>query len=88
TVTGGLLADRLIAEGTVRAAGANIGEIQLNGATLTNPKGNALELSGATVTGGLLADRLIAEGTVRAAGANIGEIQLNGATLTNPKGNA
>ncbi|MCK8673930.1 hypothetical protein M1M07_22825 [Rhodococcus sp. HM1] len=88
TVTGGLLADRLIAEGTVRAAGANIGEIQLNGATLTNPKGNALILDGATVTGGLLADRLIAEGTVRAVGANIGAGSLRGTRLTNPDGHA
>ena len=97
TVTGGLLADRLIAEGTVRAAGANIGEIQLNGATLTNPKGNALILDGATVTGTLYANtertetgristEFIATGKIIAEAAMIGLLDLTGAILVNHGG--
>jgi hypothetical protein len=62
----------------------------LDGATLTNPKGTALDADGLTV------DQLMvcrggfrAEGQVIMRGAHIGgQLSFSGATLTNPKGTA
>jgi hypothetical protein len=82
--------------GTVRLPGAHIiGQLNLNGAELTNQAGPALIGDGLHVEGGLvLAEGLIAtghyeRGAVRLPGAHIGgQLNLDGATLINQAGPA
>ncbi|WP_232550256.1 hypothetical protein, partial [Propioniciclava soli] len=75
TITVGMfLTGGFTATGEVRALGANIGgQLNLRGATLTNPDGYALNLDQATITGHVFLDEeSTATGEVRALGANIG----------------
>jgi len=89
-IDGGAFCEQLTVNGQVRASGARItGQLDLRGATLTNPNGNALTLDGARVDGGAFLDQLTAIGQVRAVSAHItGQLGLQGATLTNPNGDA
>jgi cytoskeletal protein CcmA (bactofilin family) len=85
-----IIATRSVVNGTVNALGARInGQLSLAGATIGNPKGQALILDTAEITGGVYADRFIADGEIRAAGARInGQLSLAGATIRNPDGTA
>ncbi|MGV9947004.1 hypothetical protein, partial [Rhodococcus aetherivorans] len=85
TVTGGLLAARLRAEGETRFFGVRIeGQLALEGAVLQNPGKPVLTLDGATVTV-LFAGELRATGETRLLGARIeGPLVLHGAILQNP----
>ncbi len=82
--------------GAVRLPGAHIiGQLNLNGAELTNQAGPALIGDGLHVEGGLvLAERFTAtghyeRGAVRLPGAHLsGQLNLAGATLINPAGPA
>jgi len=89
-IDGNVFLDGLTATGEVRAPGAHIGlQLGLQGATLTNPGGDALSLDGARIDGNVFFDGLTATGKVRAPGAHIGgQLGLTGATLTNPGGTA
>lgn len=80
----------LISTGEVCAVGAHIGgHLDLQGATLTNPDGCALDLADVQITGGADLEQLTATGEVRAVGTHIGgALNLQGATLTNPGGDA
>ena len=75
TITGDVFLDEeFTATGGVRALGVNIGgQLNLRGATLTNPDGYALNLNRSTITGDVfLTGGFTATGEVRALGANIG----------------
>ncbi|MBP1054453.1 hypothetical protein J6397_30375 [Rhodococcus qingshengii] len=89
-ITGNLIAcDGFTTQGEVRALCASVGgQIDLTGATLSNPGGVALGLDGATVAGGLFARAgFTAQGEVRALHASVGaQIDLTGASLSNPDG--
>ncbi|MGH3546958.1 MAG: hypothetical protein ACRDQU_02305 [Pseudonocardiaceae bacterium] len=82
--------------GAVRLPGAHItGQLNLNGAELTNQAGPALIADGLRVDGGLVlaegftATGHYARGAVRLPGAHIsGQLNLDGATLVNPAGPA
>ena len=77
------------AAGEIHAVGARIGgRLNLNGATITNPNGAALDLDQADIASGVFAGAgITAEGVVRAVGARIGgQLRLSGATFTNPNG--
>ncbi|OCC17807.1 hypothetical protein AS590_05955 [Prescottella equi] len=90
TITGNLIAcDGFSTQGEVQALCASVGgQIDLTGATLSNPAGVALGLDGATVAGGVFArNGFSAQGEVRALHASVGaQIDLSGATLSNPGG--
>lgn len=67
--------------GEVRALGAQIGgQLNLNGATLTKPDRNTLNLDRATITGSLFArEKFTSQGEIRAVGAQIsGQLNLGG----------
>ena len=66
------------------------GQLRLNGATLSNPDGDALNLDGIDVKGDLFAgDGFTATGEVRGLGMTVGgQLNLDGATLMNPGGDA
>ena len=74
-----------LAASAVGAVGATIGgELNLDGATLINEDGDALNLDGAEIEGGAFLSPVTATGEVRAVGAMIGgELNLRGATLSN-----
>jgi hypothetical protein len=77
--------------GGIRISGGDIGgNLELDGATLTNPNGQALVADGLQVRGSLFCrDKFRAEGEVRLSGAHIGgSLDLNGATLIGTKGRA
>jgi adhesin HecA-like repeat protein len=79
------------ARGEVRLVGAHVGgQLDLRGATLTNPGGPALVADGLTVDQDLLCgEGFAATGEVRLVGAHVGgQLNLRGATLTNPGGRA
>jgi adhesin HecA-like repeat protein len=95
----GLSADRLAtrgslqlgsgfaATGEIRLRGAHIGgQLDLGGATLTNPDGYALAADGLTVDMNMFCgDGFAATGEVSLLGAHIGgQLEFRGATLTNP----
>jgi len=73
----------------VRAVRTQIaGQLNLQGATLTNPDRDALTLDGARI-GDAFFVQLTTTGQLQAPGAQItGQLNLQGATLTNPDGNA
>jgi len=93
---GGFIATGAGELGAVRLPGARIaGQLNLNGAELTNQAGPALIADGLHVAGGLvLAEGFTAighyeRGAVRLPGAHIsGQLNLDGATLINPVGPA
>jgi hypothetical protein len=77
--------------GEVRLVGAHIGgQLDLSGATLTNPDGLALFADGITVDQHMFCgEGFAAHGKVRLPSAHIGgQLNFNGATLTNPDGEA
>jgi len=79
------------AKGAVRLVGANIGgDLDCDGATFGNAKGEALYADGLTTQGDLfLRNGFHARGAVRLSGANIGGIlDCDGATFENPGGTA
>jgi hypothetical protein len=82
---------RVHSRGRVRLARAHIGgQLDLSGATLTNPDGSALDADGLAVDQDLFCrDGFTVRGEVSFAGAHIGgNLKLDGATLTNPEGRA
>ena len=100
TAARGRAADRVVVEGTcyarrlraddeVRLPGARItGNLDLAGAVLSSPTGDALDLTGVTVDGSMLAGRhatgptFTARGRVRLAGARIGgDLVFSGAEI-------
>ena len=93
---GGFIATGAGEIGAVRLPGARIvGQLNLNGAELTNQAGPALIADGLHVAGGLvLAEGFTAtghyeRGAVRLPGAHVsGQLNLDGATLINPAGPA
>ena len=77
--------------GGVSALGAAIGfNLDLDGASLNNPDGDALVLSGARITGSVFGRKpFCVTGMVSAIGATIGAtLDLDGASLNNPDGDA
>jgi hypothetical protein len=77
--------------GQVRLTGAHIGgQLDLSGATLTNPSGPALDADHLTVDLNMFcSDGFTATGEILMRGAHIGgQLILNGATLTSPGGTA
>ena len=77
------------ATGEVTLLGAHIGgQLDLSGATLTNPDGRALMAARLTVDEDMFCQEgFTATGEVKLLGAHIGgQLDLNGATLTNPDG--
>jgi hypothetical protein len=77
------------AQGEVSLLGAHIGgQLNLNGASLTNPDGLALSAGGLTVDQSMFCrDGFTAQGEIRLPGAHIGgQLSFNGASLTNPSG--
>jgi hypothetical protein len=79
------------ATGEVKLLGAHIGgQLDLNGATLTNPDGFAVNANRLTVQGSMFCgEGFAATGEVNLMGAHIGgQLGLVGATLTNPNGPA
>lgn len=77
-------ARELQADGQVRLSGARIdGNIDLRGARLSHPGGDALEAAGVQVGGNLRCDRAFsAQGRVVLAGASVaGDAVFSGATL-------
>jgi adhesin HecA-like repeat protein len=98
----GLSADRLAtrgslqlgsgfaATGEIRLRGAHIdGQLDLGGATLTNPSGSALDAEALTVDDSMSCLEGIIRGEVNLRSAHIGgQLDLGGATLTNPDGYA
>lgn len=91
-VAGGVVAgDGFEAQGEFRAYQVKIeGQLNLDGAKLHNPEGDALSLDGAQISGRVLAgDGFEAKGQVRARLATIkGQLSLDGAKLHNPEGYA
>jgi hypothetical protein len=90
-ITGGVFANRLEADGAVRAPVAHIigGGLELSDAKLRNGDGHALMLNNAQITGTVFANRLEADGEVRAVGVRIGgQLNLNEAKLRNRAGDA
>ncbi|MEL6336499.1 MAG: hypothetical protein AAFQ88_07600 [Pseudomonadota bacterium] len=75
-------------EGEVRLLGARIGgNLDSDGATLTNPNGNALSGSRLEARGDVFLRGARCEGAVHLLGARIGgDLACTGATLTNPNG--
>jgi hypothetical protein len=88
-VEGTCYARRLRADDEVRLPGARItGNVDLAGAVLGSPTGDALDLTGVTVGGSMLAGRhatgptFTARGRVRLAGARIGgDLVFSGAEI-------
>jgi hypothetical protein len=81
------LSDGLTVGGGVRLGRAHIGDqLDLSGATLTNPDGPALDADGLTVDQDMFCRAgFTATGEVSLAGAHIGgNLEFDGATLTNP----
>jgi hypothetical protein len=90
-ITGGMiLDDGFTATGMVRALRATIGgDLTMDGATLTNKHGDALNLDGTHLSGFTLLRNGLTTGVVRAVGATIGgPLVMDGATLTNKHGDA
>ncbi len=87
---GGMLCgEEFSATGEVRLRGATItSQLDLTGATLTNPNGNALNADGLTVNGAMFCRQgFRASGEVGLLSATItSQLDLTGATLTNPDG--
>lgn len=90
TVTNDLNLVGIEAAGEVWGVGLSVGsQFLLNGATLSNPDGDALNLDGATVDGRLSLNNLAAAGEVRAIGLHVGnQFTLNRAKFSNPSGDA
>src|SRR5438034_1243123 len=85
------LRDHFKAGGEVRLLGATIGgNLECNGAQLTNPKGMALNADGAKINGSVyLRNGFSAQGEVNLIGATIGlNLDCEAAQLSNPKGMA
>jgi hypothetical protein len=83
------LSDGFTATGEVNLSGAHIGgQVDLRGATLTNPEGYALIADRITVDHNMFCgDGFTARGEVSLLGADIGgQFGFYGATLTNPNG--
>jgi hypothetical protein len=83
------LSDGFTTRGEISLFGAHIGgQLDLSGATLTNPKGFALIGDTLTVERAMFCrEGFAATGQVRLLGAHIGsQLDLSGATLTNPDG--
>jgi hypothetical protein len=76
------------AEGEVRMHGARIGHgLSLDGATLRNPDGVALDADALRVDGDLDAQGLVAEGSVRLRGASVSNtVRLGGAAISGGSG--
>jgi hypothetical protein len=76
------------ARGKVYLVGAQIGgTVSLQGASLSNPGGEALVAVRLTVSGSMFCKRLATEGAIALFDASIaGSLVLNAATLTNPGG--
>jgi hypothetical protein len=74
--------------GEVRLIGAHIGgQLSLDGASLTNPNGTALQTDSLTVDQSMFCrNGFTAQGEVRMIGAHIGNLEFDGASLTNPDG--
>jgi hypothetical protein len=86
TTRGDLSLKGFTATREVELLGAHIGgQLDLRGATLTNPDGHALTADGLTVDQGMFcSEGFTARGEVRLLGAKIGsQLDLRGATLTN-----
>jgi hypothetical protein len=81
-----LCAQGFTAEGEVNLLGADIGgALELNGATLANSGGSALNADSVRVELYVSAEGFTAEGEVSLVGADIGGmLRFDGATLTNP----
>ncbi|MCT7293898.1 hypothetical protein NVV99_23620 [Rhodococcus sp. PAE-6] len=86
SITGSLVADRIITHGVIRAVGATInGQLDLDDAHLRNPGDEVLSLHNATISGGVFARRVTTDGGIAAHGSTIGgELNMNGAQLCNP----
>ncbi len=85
------LAGMTVANAEVGCIGARIGgQLNLSGASLTNPGGTALSGDGLTVDQDMFCRAgFTAEGEIRLIGAHIGgQLDFSGANLTNPDGNA
>jgi hypothetical protein len=85
------MSDGFNASGEICLLGAHIGgELDLSGAALTNPDGDALTADNADITGSVyMRDGFNATGEIRLLGAHIGgQLDLSGAALTNPDGDA
>jgi adhesin HecA-like repeat protein len=83
--------ERFTATGEVRLLGAHIGgQLDLNGAALSNPEGPALAADRLTVQGSMFCgDGFTAAGELSLLGGHIGgQLDLSGASLTNPEGPA
>ena len=93
-VSGSVQAIGLAATGEVRLRGANVGgSVQLTGATLANPGGDALEATGLTVEGNLMCDsgagEFDAAGRVVLVGARVGgDVSFAGSRLHDGTGAA
>jgi hypothetical protein len=86
-----VLAYGFTVSGGVHLPGARIGgELNLNGANLTNQQGRALDADGLTVERNMLCkDGFTANGEVRLLGAHIvGQLEMSGASMTNEHGEA
>jgi hypothetical protein len=82
--------ERLACRGGVRLLGAHIGgQLNCEGATLTNEAGRALTADGLAIDSGLFLSAATVTGEVRLLGAHIGGVlTCEGATLTNQAGPA
>ena len=81
------LNDEFIADGEVNLRGSHIGgRLDLSGATLANPNGQALLADGLLVDQDMWCDRLTADGAVVLGGHIRGLLDFQGATLNNPGG--
>ena len=81
------------ANGEIRIPGAHVGELDFDGAELSNPGGRALDAERLRVEGNMFCRALdarpfTANGEIRLLGAHVGGLEFDGAELNNPGGRA
>ncbi|MCT7293899.1 pentapeptide repeat-containing protein [Rhodococcus sp. PAE-6] len=86
-ITGDLTAAWIVTNGEISMIGATIGgQLDLDGAHLHHPGGDALSLHNATITGALFAHSITTTGAILARDATLSRLEFTGAHLRNSGG--